>query len=56
MFRMMDALWGDAMEYGRRDESRLYKVDGMGNNDVFINVYACRDADLSRLEEQNEYN
>ena len=34
----------------RRSQSRLYKVDGFGNNDVVVNVNVCRDVDLSRLE------
>ena len=41
---------------GRRDESRLYKVDGIGTMTFIINVCACRDADSSRLEEQTETN
>ena len=38
------------MNFGRRDESRLYKVGRYGETMTFIiNVYACRDVDLSRL-------
>ena len=39
------------LSFWRRDKSRLYKVGWYGETMAFIiNVCACRDADLSRLE------
>ena len=44
---------GDAINRVRRDQSRLYKVGRFGETWTFtINVFACRDADSSRLGKQ----